>query len=240
MTRRKRRPVVFKRDIRFGKQTRIRIPQTPLRPLKLHQRSLIREEFVREDPWWWQLHRTGVSRKRVGLDPLEARAVPKERVRGSLPERILYRALIAVMRFSPETDFNFQSSLQGGRLELGGMVADFLFFWMRIVIRVQGPGHDEYLRMRKDEEQRDILISMGFEVYDIEDRIIYDEYTLENWLRRTFGLRGRGGAGSAHGEHSQDDEPVLESEYIELIWAGLQEASQSIDNVVATFISGLY
>ena len=53
--------------------------------------------------------------------------MPKEQVNGTLPERILYLALIRVMHFSPNADFDFQSSQEGGRLELGGLVADFLF-----------------------------------------------------------------------------------------------------------------
>lgn len=229
--RRQRRPVVFKRDIRFGKHERIRIPQPPDRPLQLRQKDLVKREFIKEDPHWWTLHRRGPKRERVGEDPLELRAVPKEQVRGTLPERILYLALIRVMHFAVDADFDFQSSLAGGRLELGGIVADFLFPWMRLIIRVQGPTHTEFLRMRKDEEQRAILVSMGFEVWDIEDKVIYDEYMLEDWLRRKFGLRGRGVGGGAYAMGEVEEEPDLDLEYLELIWAGVREAEQKIDDL---------
>lgn len=231
-TRRKRRPVVFKRDIRFGKQTRIRVPQPMDRPLKLRQSELLREEWIREDPWWWQLHRRGFDRARVGLDPLEARAVPKKRVRGTLPERIMYRALITVMRFQPDADFTFQSSMQGGRMELGGIVADFVFPYLRIIIQVQGPTHNEFLRKRKDEEQQGILESMGFKVYNIEDATVYDEYQLENWLRRTFGYGGRGLAGGAAERYGEDEEIELSAEELEMVLGALDHASEAIDNLL--------
>jgi len=234
MTRRKRRPVVFKRDIRFGKHERIRIPQPPDRPLQLRQTDLLKKEFIREDPFWWVLHRRGPKRERVGEDPLELRAVPKEQVRGTLPERILYKALIVVMHFAVDVDFDFQSSLAGGRLELGGIVADFLFPNMRIIIRVQGPTHTEFLRMRKDEEQRMILVRMGFGIWDIGEKLIYDEYMLEDWLRRKFGLRGgRGGSGGAHGPHDVEEE--LDGELIEMIMDGLRQADEKVDALYKEF-----
>ena len=97
------------------------------------------------------------------------------------------------------------SSLEGGRMEIGGMVVDFLFPQMRIIIQVQGPTHDTFLRKAKDNQQIDDLAKMGYTVYELDDQIIYDEYLLEEWMRRTFSLpAGVGGSGGAHGSHEGD------------------------------------
>lgn len=177
---------------RFKTEKRITIPQPPERPSHFQARGLIRREYIRKDPWWFTFHRRGPKRPMVGEDILEARAMPHGMIRGTLPERILYRALMELMHFVPG-DFDFQSSLQGGRIELGGIVADFIFPNLRIVIQVQGPTHAEYLRIQKDREQELALNDMGFEVYDLWEDTIYDVYALENWLRKTFNWNASGG-----------------------------------------------
>lgn len=228
------KPIVFKRDIRFGKEERIKIAQPPDRPTRLRQRDLVRREFIREDPWWWTEHRRGPYRRAVGIDPQEARAVSEERVRGTLPERIMWLALVRLMRFQPDVDFDFQSSLQGGRIELGGMVADFVFYFMKIIIRVQGPTHAEFLRMRKDEEQRMIMEGMGFTVWDADDATIYNVYSLEQWLREHFNMAGgrgiRGGGGEREGQSSGDEE-LLDPTLMGLITQGLQDATAKVDRI---------
>jgi len=76
---------------------------------------------------------------------------------------------------------------------------------MRIIIQVQGPTHDTFLRKAKDNQQIDDLANLGFTVYELEDKIIYDEYLLEEWMRRTFSLpAGVGGSGGAHGAREGD------------------------------------
>jgi hypothetical protein len=113
------------------------------------------------------------------------------------------------MHFSPNADFDFQSSLQGGRLELGGIVADFLFPHMRIIIRVQGPTHTEYRRLAKDEEQRAILEDMGYLVWDLDLKTVYSPPLLEDWHRIKFGLmKGTRGGGFGNEETAELD-PVL-------------------------------
>lgn len=168
-------------------ERRIVIPSPPTRPARFQVRSLIRQELIHKDPWWMVVHRRGISRPRVGEDPLEARAVPHDLVRGTLPERIVYRSLVDEFRLVPDFDFNFQTSLQGGRIDTGGIVADFLFPIMKMVIQVQGPTHFEYLREKKDEEQMMALEEMGYHVLYIEEPEIYDEYRFDNWMRRTLG-----------------------------------------------------
>ena len=164
---------------------------------------------------------------------MEVRAVPdRDPHKGTLPERILYLALIRIIHLVAGADFDFQSSQQGGRIELGGIVADFLLPNMRIVIRVQGPTHTGFLRGQKDEEQRGILEEMGFRVWDIDDLTIYDVYLLEDWLRRKFDLAsGRGGSGGAFGPHDPDEEVGLDIYLVELIYDGLQAAESKIEAI---------
>ena len=45
---------------------------------------------------------------------------------GTEPERLCYNALIQLGKI-PGTDFSFQTSLMGGRLERGGLIVDFTF-----------------------------------------------------------------------------------------------------------------
>jgi len=196
--------MVYKKPIRTAvyvqayplRRTRIKIPQPLIRPVNIHQDNLIKKDLISKDPWWMIIHRRGIRRPKYGEDPLEARAVPKDQVKGTLPERIVYKYLTNVLKMVSGADFDFQSSQSGGRQELGGLVADFLFYYMKIVIQVQGPTHGEYLRGLKDEEQRGILEDMGYRVFDIEELVCYSEARLEEWMRRVFGLSlGAGSAG---------------------------------------------
>ena len=175
---------------------RITIPQPEYKSFRISRRGGLKAEAFWTNPWWLTIHRRGLSRKLVGVNPLEARAVPKEFVRGTLPERILYAALITIAHQKPDVDFTFQSSLAGGRLELGGIVADFMFEAKKFAIQVQGPTHDTFLRSRKDEEQTMLLAELGYSVVSITDEQVYDEYILENFLRRLFAMpEGHGGSG---------------------------------------------
>lgn len=174
-------------------RSRVMIPQPATRPLDIHSKDLIKKLYVTEDPWWFTMHRRGIKRTKVGTDPLESRAVPRSMIRGTLPERIVYNALVNLLHLSSGVDFTFQSSQEGGRMELGGIVADFLFPLMKFVIQVQGPTHEGFLRARKDEEQKNILADMGFRVFDVDLDVIYNEARFEAWLRNLFNLGGVGG-----------------------------------------------
>lgn len=177
-------------------EKRIVVPQVEKRPVRFQARSLIRQELIQKDPYWFVLHRRGLSRPEVGEDPLEARAVPHSMVRGTLPERIIYKSLMQEFHLVPEVDFNFQSSLQGGRIDTGGIIADFIFPYLKMVINPTGPTHDEYIRMWKDDEQTMALAEMGYEQYLIPEEKVYDEYYLSNWLRRLLGWMHGGGNNS--------------------------------------------
>lgn len=167
--------------------------QIEKRPLRFQLRSIVHPDLLGKDPWWMVVHRAGPSRPQLGGDPLEARAVPHDVVAGTLPERIIYKYLAERLRMVPEVDFIFQTSLEGGRVELGGIVADFTLPMKHIAIQVQGPTHSEYYRMAKDREQRMALYEMGYEVYEIWEYTIYNEQMLDEWMQATFGWVHSGG-----------------------------------------------
>lgn len=204
---------------RMKSEYRIKLPPIIKRPVRFQVRSLIKKEFLRQSPWWFIMHRRGVQgRGEVGPDQLEARAVPKSLVRGTLPERILYAALVTYLHFIPGIDFNFQSSLQGGRVQFGGIVADFEFPNLRLVIQVQGPTHTEFIRIKKDQEQRLALEEMGYTVVEVTDELIYNEIRLDDWLRRTFGWIASGGSGGYEVDIDDSNSNTITQYEIEL-WA---------------------
>lgn len=179
-------------------ERRIKLPAIEKRAFRFQVRSLIRKEYIHKNPWWFVMHRRGpAGRPKVGEDPLEARAVPHGLVRGTLPERILYAALVALLHFVVEIDFTFQTSLQGGRINFGGIVVDFIFPFLKLVIQVQGPTHDQFIRVRKDTEQMLALADMGYNVIEVEEDLIYDEDRFNNWLLEVFGWSHTGSAGPA-------------------------------------------
>ena len=185
----------------YKKYVPIRVPQSPDRPFKLNRRDLVRRQLLRREAWWFVTHRKGPRRANIGVTPLEQRAVPREEVVGTLPERIVYKFLRDILRLP----FSFQSSLLGGRLELGGLVADFILEFQKIILNPTGPTHDAYVQQRKDEEQRMTLAEMGYTSYYIPEQDVYNEYKFEEIMRGIFSLGPRFGS-SAFSPHEVDDE----------------------------------
>ena len=125
-------------------------------------------------------------------DPREAWATPQSEMpmRGTLPERVVYKALT-----DRHIEFDFQSSLVGGRLELGGLVADFVIPRPPTIIRVQGLfWHGDFDREtgnlingeldqgRRDDVQRSILEDMGYWVVDFWENTADDEFLVDSWM----------------------------------------------------------
>lgn len=215
-------------------ERRITMPQIPKRPLRFQIRSLIEHDLVHgKQPWWMTVHRAGLPRPKVGQDPLEARAVPHSLAGGYLDERILYAALVNLFHFVPGVDFLFQSSLEGGRLEMGGLVADFLFPQLRIVINPLGPQHYQFRNMAKDEEQVAILAEMGYTAYMIDQEVILDEYKLEEFLRRIFNAMGSpgGDAGGFSSEATSSTE--IEDYNIDDLYATIHDLEVTLYGVFA-------
>ena len=161
----------------------VKTKQPEFRPLHIRARKLVYPPETGDRTL--VVHRRGPLRQEVGFeDPRELRAVSEERVAGTLPERIFYKALLG-RGMREGMDFTFQSSLQGGRLFLGGMVADFIFPQRSLIVRIQGrKWHTGFEQERKDDFQRDILEGMGYHVLDLFDDTIYDDYLFAEWLRR--------------------------------------------------------
>ena len=190
-----------------SEQIRIRIPQPVERPFNLRRRDALRKELMRKSPSWYTLHKRGLRRLKVGEDYLESRAISKEKLRGTLPERIMYLYLVNKLHLKDGIDFDFQSSLAGGRIELGGIVADFRFELLKLIIGVDGPTHTQFLRIRKDEEQKSILESMGYKVEVLTDLEIYNETIFENKMRRIFVRGGSSGGGEYSQPHDGTEVP---------------------------------
>ena len=230
---------VFKRAwpterlIKPGLRTRIFIPQRPERVVQIPAGDALREGAITKDTYWFTLHRRGVRRQKVGVDPLEARAASEAQVRGYLHERILWKFLVTKLRFGVNSDFTFQSSFEGGRSELGGMVADFLFFNWRFVINVKGPTHYMFLQSKKDEEQEGILAEMGFTVFYVDLPTIESEYRLEEWTRRVFNLASSRGAGLKSDTSVDSPDSGNQQALIDAISDELADVDTYLDYVIA-------
>jgi hypothetical protein len=115
----------------------------------------------------------------------EKRAVEESWIKGTLPERIVFKALL-IRGMKPGRDFDFQSSLDGGRKELGGMVVDFIIYTLPpIALRIQGDYfHGLPAAILKDAKQRSRLEQLGFEVRDLQEWECYSQTVLEDRLDR--------------------------------------------------------
>ena len=126
------------------------------------------------------LHRRSSLGAPLDLGELEARAVSHDKVRGSVQERIVYKEL--EKRGIP---FDFQSSVDGGRLQLGGMVADFILLDRPVVIRVQGSTwHATFRGEQRDQAQKAYIEGLGYTVLDIWDWEIEDDDLRSGWFSR--------------------------------------------------------
>lgn len=168
------------------------IPQTPYRPVTVRRTSSKEEEYNPEYSWM-TVHRLGPHRDTVGINALEQRAVPSSERKGTLPERIMYKALRDSLHLVPGIDFDFQSYVEGGRTDKGGMVLDFVLPTFRLIIQVQGPTHNNFLQIIKDTEQRMIVAEWGYTVEYFTQEEIYNQVVFEEKLRRIFNLTNRRG-----------------------------------------------
>lgn len=164
-------------------QRRIRIPQPAFRPIHV---TSTKPRIKETRPSSITIHRRGPQRDKIGPDNwLEYHA--EQGIRGTLPERIVYKALKR-HGYRPGIDFDFQSSLLGGRLSLGGIVADFIFPYKRIVVQVQGPTHSTFIRKAKDSEQRELLEQMGYTSLEIPQETVFNRMALDRWIRQNIDI----------------------------------------------------
>jgi very-short-patch-repair endonuclease len=107
-------------------------------------------------------------------------------VMGSLQERLFYQALVD-HGFIPGVDFDLQSGMFGGRAELGGLVADFLFPAVMVVVQVQSMWHTLTLEHeRRDSDQAAVLQSLGYTVLEIWPNTLEDMAALDMWIDRNI------------------------------------------------------
>lgn len=164
----------FRRS-RFGKFGTL--PQTirPTRSEPWREASIQPERGVLTERRKWRY-------PRFTREDLERRAVPLSQVYGSLEERIVYKELV-----KRQIPFSFQSSFQGGRTELGGMVADFVLRDRPLIINPLGwIWHSGTANRVRDEVQNDILRRYGYEVlmiwdYDVRNKTAFDRI-MSQWL----------------------------------------------------------
>jgi hypothetical protein len=118
-----------------------------------------------------------------------------------LPERIFYKALTD-RGFIPDIDFTFQSNQLGGRMHLGGLVADFLFpAPVMVIVQVQSVWHTQTLYHQiRDEDQKSILESLGYTVLEVWPATLESGQAIDEWFNANimtlFGTSSMGiGAG---------------------------------------------
>ena len=180
-------------------------------------RDRLRQQRPRRHAKSW-MYRTSASEDIL----LEERAF--QGVRGSLQERIVYQSLID-HNFIPGYDFTFQSSQLGGRMQLGGLVADFLFPVPMVIVQVQSAWHTMGLQSEiRDSDQALILRSMGYTVLEVWPNVIEDPVALDQWMQQN--LMHMWGTSTQRVQGSGNS--------VEHNWADL--ANRQLDNVVERLV----
>lgn len=149
----------------------------PVKPIEIPKEPFVlRRRGIRIEQYEWRA-------------ALERRAVPKHKVYGTLSERIVYKEFRR-----RGFDFDFQSSLLGGRQQLGGKVADFILYmpYGPVIVRVQSYAfHSGWAARKKDEEDKRVLESIRdsqtgqyYIVYDLWEDVVFDAERLAEWIDR--------------------------------------------------------
>lgn len=127
------------------------------------------------------------SRFRTTMDELSALAARASKdFDGSLEERIFYQALVD-HKLIPGVDFTAQASALGGRMELGGLVADFMFPAPKVIVQVQSVWHTMDMEIgRRDSDQAAVLENMGYTVLEIWPNTIHSQAALDWWIERNI------------------------------------------------------
>ena len=113
--------------------------------------------------------------------PVLQQGLPPPDWSGSMPEWIVFRWLT-----DHAVEFEYQAPLEGGRLTIGGAVADFILPPHRLVLRVQGEywHYGDVEKVAIDILQKERLLRDGWNVVDLRERDLQDRpnYILEQAL----------------------------------------------------------
>ena len=119
---------------------------------------------------------------------------------GSLPEYTAYQAFVRAGKV-PGTDFTYQSPLQGGRMEKGGQVLDFLFYDPPdLAVNIQGVYYHYQFgveSLARDKIGREQMLGSGISIIFIdEDDLMADPdyYAQEALNYRDHSRLGPGGS----------------------------------------------
>ena len=119
---------------------------------------------------------------------------------GSLPEYVAYQAFARAGKV-PGTDFTYQSPLQGGRMEKGGQVLDFLFHDPPdLAVNIQGVYYHYQFgveSLARDKIGREQMLGSGISIIFIdEDDLMADPdyYAQEALNYRDHSRLGPGGS----------------------------------------------
>jgi len=136
-------------------------------------------------PEMWRQARPRRHAERRGTAYNENAALEKraqQGIKGSLEERIFYKMLVAY-NLIPDVDFDFQASEFGGRQELGGLVADFIFLVPKVVVQVQSYWHNISMELEiRDATQEEMLKSLGYLVLFIWSDTVQNQVLLDRWM----------------------------------------------------------
>jgi very-short-patch-repair endonuclease len=154
-------------------------PKRPYTGIKRQKRGAVKGQLRQQRP----RRHASQHKYRTTLQAdqaLEDRAY--QNVKGSLQERIVYQKILDY-GFLDGIDFTFQSQQLGGRLELGGLVADFLFPTIMVIVQVQSYWHQVGNDIRqRDADQETILTKMGYYVLELWPTTIEDDIQLNRWM----------------------------------------------------------
>lgn len=150
---------------------------TKWKPLKYTRGDFFRTDLTRKrHPVIMRRGTREIYRPPIGESALEKRAT--QGIIGSLEERIVYKELLKRKIY-----FSFQSSMEGGRQELGGMVVDFIIPERRIALRVQGTiWHTGPEAEARDLVHKAVLENEGYTVLDLWDWQVRDLKLFNEWM----------------------------------------------------------
>jgi hypothetical protein len=204
-----------------NQRTKVKIASTNMSRSRRYMRgNLIQTRYI------LNVQRQGFNKKTIGQSWAEQRAIPASMVKGTIYERIVYKALMETFRLVPGIDFDLHSAAHSSA---GASIPGMVLPIMKIAIVIQGPGADSYAALRKDSELRMTVESHGYEVFELTQDQILDEFELDKWLETILGFNHGGGLDASH---DTGDTTTLEA-------TGFPQIEQSLNNLETDVLGAL-